>query len=454
MNIRLLSKTVKIFFRILFLSIFLKNPIFSENLEISLPTKNLKLPCYITKVYAPASDYDWRYHEDLKQIIEFNFNSSGFVTVIEEQKKLEEALLWPEIRKNINQADWKKENVAYLFALYIHENLFRLEVININRQTSKKYDEIILSGDLVKDRQAIHVLCDRVQYDLFNVPGIASSQILYSKRTPSDAGWQSQIWICDADGSNHRLVISEDGYCVTPVFYPHNSHNFVYVSYKEGQSKIYCSSVDQSSGQKLLTLSGSQVLPTISKKGDMIAYISDVAGRPDLFVQNLDIFGKACGKPKQVFSLPRSTQASPTFSPDGKKLAFVSDKDGPPKIYVLDLVEFKKSKKTNAKLISKINRENTSPAWSPDGTKIAYSAKVDGTRQIWVYDLQKDEERAITFGSLNKENPAWAPDNLHLIYNTESNEECHLYRIRIDQKEPLQITKGIDQYRFGSWSGR
>lgn len=454
MNTRLLSKMMKKFFNFFFLLCFLQNLAFAENLEISLPTKILKLPCYITKVYAPASDYDWRYHEDLKQVVEFDFNSGGFVAVIDELKNLEETLIWPEIRKNINPLDWKKENVAYLFALYIHENRFRLEVININRQTSKKYDEIILSGDIVKDRQALHVLCDKVQYDLFNVPGVASSQILYSKRKPSDKGWDSEIWICDADGSNHRSVISEDGYCVTPVFYPHNCHNFVYVSYKDGQSKIYQSAVDQISGQKLITLSGSQVLPAISKKGDMIAYISDVAGRPDLFVQNLDIFGRACGKPKQVFSLPRSTQASPTFSPDGKKLAFVSDKDGPPRIYVLDLVEFKQSKKTNTKLISKVNRENTSPAWSPDGTKIAYSAKVDGVRQIWIYDIQKDEERAITFGPLNKENPAWAPDNLHLIYNTESDLECHLYRIRIDQKEPLQITKGLDQYRFGSWSGR
>jgi len=37
------------------------------------------------------------------------------------------------------------------------------------------------------------------------------------------------------------------------------------------------------------------------------------------------------GKPVQLFSFPKATQASPTFSPDGSRVAFVSDKDGSPR---------------------------------------------------------------------------------------------------------------------------
>lgn len=424
-------------------------------LEVSLPTRAYKTPVYLTQLHVPSSEFDWRYFDELRQVLEYDLNVNGFSTVVSGRNVLEESMQWPDVRSNFDVSCWKKEQIPYVLTIQVSQNRFQLIVFNIAKESSKKYPDIVLSGKLAKDRSEIHRLADAVQKDLFGVEGIASLKIVYSKRYKIEDDWTSEIWVSDSDGANARRVISEKGYCMSPCFFPSNGsqgEDFFYVSFHEGQSKIYRSSLNQSSGESMISLRGSQVLPAITRKGDQMAFITDVAGRPDLFIQNLDARGKMVGKARQLFSAPRSTQASPTYSPDGKQIAFVSDKDGVPRVYLIEVLSAKETKRPSPRLLTKMNRENTSPAWSPDGTKLAYSAKVDGIRQIWMYDFATQVESPITTGPENKENPSWAPDSLHLVYNTETDDCCELYRIHVQQKDPILISKGSDQKRFASWS--
>lgn len=435
----------------LYLLLLLKIPLalFGESLEVSLPTRISKTPIYLTKLHLSANVADWRFFDELRHVIETDLNTNGFSLVLPIKDQLEETLHFPDVRQGFDKNVWKKEQIPYVIAPQINDNRLQIIVFDIAKGTSKKYSEFVLKGNLDVDRKEVHRITDSIQKDLFGVPGIASSQIIYSVRTTEGDHWNSEIWVCDADGANHRKVIGDQGYCITPNFFP-RSDEFYYVTFQEGQSKIYRSSVNKQNGENMIQLRGSQALPAMNRRGDQIAFISDIAGRPDLFVQNLDAKGKMIGKPRQVFSCARATQASPTYSPDGKQIAFVSDKDGIPRVYVIDVLDPKDTKKSTPRLITRANRENTSPSWSPDGTKIAYSAKVDGVRQIWVFDVESQTEVPITTGPENKENPSWAPDSMHLVYNTESEESCELYRVHILQKEPIRISLG----RFAAWSSR
>lgn len=450
-----LKSRFSIFFIVVLYQAIAPFPAFSEILEVALPTRVQKTPVYLSRLHVPSSEYDWRYFEELREVFEFDLNNNGFTTVLSLNDSLDEILYWPDVRSGFNLDPWKKESVSFVLAIQVLQNKLQLIVFDIGKGSSKKYVDVPLSGKAEIDRTQIHRLADLVQKDLFGVDGISSLKIVYSKRCKAGEEWSSEIWVCDSDGANARPVIRENGYCVSPGFFPpgiSRAGEIYYVSFQEGQSKIYRSSLQRTGGDPMVLLRGSQALPSMNRIGNQIAFISDVAGRPDLFIQNLDRNGKMIGKARQLFTAPRATQASPTYSPDGKQIAFVSDKDGSPRIYIIDVLAPKDTKRPSPRLITKANRENTSPAWSPDGKKLAYSAKVDGVRQIWVYDFAMNQERAVTNSPDNKENPSWAPDNLHLIYNTESEDRCELFRIHIHHGESVQISKDLDQKRFASWS--
>ena len=326
-----------------------------------------------------------------------------------------------------------------------------------NQNRLKKYHHSFNNNANI-DRRKTHKVSDDFLAEYLGKKGVSLSTILFTirKDNPNKNGipWISEVWASDYDGYNKRQITNENSYCVSPVYLPSKSKedlNFLYVSYKNGIPKIFIN--QENSARMLVQLRGNQLLPSISPKKDAVAFISDAAGRPDIFLQKLDKNQMAIGKPRQLFSSPKASQATSSFSPDGQKLAFVSDKDGSPRIYLLKIPEDKNNKKRPfAYLVTKKNRYNVTPSWSNDGNKLAYSAKTEGIRQIWVYDFIMEEEMQLTFGKENKENPCWAEDNLHIVYNTEDKNISELYIINLNSPCPKKIISGIGQKRFPAWA--
>ncbi len=417
-----------------------------------LSTQALLKPIYLSELHVASGQVDWRYPEEMRSVLSFDLSNNGYSSVIGVRDPLEKMVRWPDPRIDFDLAFWKKEQIPYIIALEVTENRLSALVFQVMKGTSKRYASIALTNDPAVDRPLIHKLADAIQKDLFGTQGVASYPILFSERVRNTGAagpeWFSDIWISDWDGANAKRLTIGNGYCMSPGFLP---VGYFYVSSDKGQSKIYLASFQNKKKETWITLRGNQVLPAVSRNGNQIAFISDVAGRPDLFLLSLDAHGKEVGRPRQIFSAPRATQASPTFSPDGKRIAFVSDKDGPARIYVMDIPDPKKPTRTRTELLTHKCRENTAPCWSPDGSKLAYSARADGVRQIWIYDFATNQEWQLTSGEENKENPSWAPDSFHLVYNTETNDVSELFLINLAQQEPVPITSGFGQKRFAVW---
>jgi TolB protein len=430
--------------------------LFSEELEVRLATQTRLKPVYLTRLHTEPSEFDWRYFEELRSCLEHDLTTNGFCSVLSIREDFENKLQWPHVKNTFQLEEWRKENVPYILAIQTLQGALVLTLFDIEKGSAKKFHEVPLSGRLSEDRRLIHRLSDTVTKELFGVEGIASLKILYSQKGQGEK-WESEIWVCDADGAEGHALTRDGGYCVSPGFFPRRGTEeleYYYVSYKGGQSKIYRSFLSEPGNRPMISLRGNHVLPAIAQGGGLFAFIADVAGRPDLFLQSLDSKGRLLGKARQIYSQPRATQASPTFSPDGRQIAFVSDKDGPPRIYQLPIPSAKSTKRLKPELLTVKNRENTSPSWSPDGKKLAYSARTEGVRQIWLYDFETKAEIRLTSGGINKENPSWAPDSLHIVYNTEGEQECELYVLHINEPSPICITKGTGQKRFACWEPR
>ncbi|NGX50179.1 MAG: Protein TolB [Chlamydiae bacterium] len=406
----------------------------AESLLISLPTRHHLTPVSV----APLPEVD-SHLETLRSVLIDDINRNGSCTVREDGETskffIKVELMGEELLVSITS---KKLGLRQTLPL------------------------ATITGHASSDRRVIHRVSDHLTEIMTGKRGIASTNILYALQLPerSEEGtiWKSEIWEIDYDGHNAHQITHEESYCITPLFFPvegeFTKNKFLYVNYKLGQPKIYIGSRKESKGVPFVKLRGNQLLPALSMRGDMIAFISDASGRADLFVQAFSRHHGLLGVPIQAFSFPRSVQASPTFRPDGKKIAFVSDKEGTPRIFLIDTPSPGKRRRARPLCITKKYSQNTSPNWSPDGTKLAYSAMIDGSRQILVYDFLSREEIQLTNGRVHKENPSWAPDSLHIIYNTVDLSSSELYLIDIKQKVSLQITSGAGKKHYPAWEPR
>lgn len=352
--------------------------------------------------------------KELKKIIALDISRNGFCTITESEK----------------DAD-----------LVIECSLDKELVFGANDlSNAKKYQmHLPVPKDLTKQ---LHQCTDQLSLELFGKKGIASKKILCTSRM----GEKHAIVAWDSS-SNKKILLIQDSILVTPKFLPHSPLFFV-VSYMDGAPKICLSSLLEPQLQRITYLEGNQLMPTVTKTLDRIAFICDAAGREDLYIQDFSPSKGVQNKALCLFSKKNCTQGSPTFDPEGKKIALVSNKDGSPRIYLLDIENLRTS--GNFVLLTKKNRENTSPDWSPDGTKILYSAMTSGTRQIWMLDLDTQEELQLTFDSGHKENPSWGTNSFHFLYNRCLQSHAELYMMNLREKKPIKLSADEDA-RFPTW---
>ena len=380
----------------------------------------------------------------------YDFTHNGKTRLLPINEQLQYAANLPDETEAFQAKKWRDAGARFVIVPTIENDQLHIKLFDVNKSSLKTLLPLKLSKSLKLDVRGIHKISDTLHQLMFGEDGIASKRILFSYQQKVEANtegmWHSEIWEMASDGQAQRQITKENHYSISPTFLRdpsnHEKYQFAYVTYKQGQPRIYFTSRDEPRGKPLIPLRGNQLLPAISPKRDQVAFISDASGRADLFVQGFHPDKGSLGKPQQVYSFPSSVQASPSFSPDGNKIAFVSDKSGTPRIYIIDLIEVINHRQTpNLKLISKLNRDNSGPSWSQDGKKIAYSARTNGVRQIWIYDTEKDEEWQLTTGMGNKENPKWASNNLHLVYNTTS-PTYDIFILNLNQCEAIRLTQG------------
>lgn len=444
-------------FFLLFLTTVLIGGEIEEPILVRLATETERLPVYMTHVEAKYSGFDQDYCTNLEKVLQFDVDHNGMTYTLKrskEREKLAGATAFDQAPKPL---DWKSLGAFYVIKMRIQDQKVSVLLFSQNAEVARVIEGIPLTGAMSKDRRQIHQLADTIHKTLFGTDGIAHTKILYTLKVKQGNAYASEIWEADYDGQNRRQITRDSGYSITPLYVPpkpgYHAGSLFFISYKTGQPKIYYQGLNEDGVPRRLTyLRGNQLMPTISRQRDKIAFISDVTGNPDLFIQPFSPETGAIGKPYQIFSTHLATQGTPTFSPDGKHIAFVSNKDGSPRIYVMPVPAPGTSlNDIKATLVTKRNRESTAPSWSPDGEKLAYCSVTQGVRQIWVYDFTTREEKQVTQGAGNKENPTWAPNSLHLIFNSSDKGSCDLYLINLNQSNATKITSGEGEKRFPCW---
>lgn len=433
-----------------------------ESLFVKLETESKLSPLYLLPLTAEQSTFSQDYVQQLEKILAFDIDHNAATFIVKRNAEADKLGQESPPSQVGPLSSWKEQRVLYVVKPAIQDQSLKATLLDLPAQRIKSTVSLPLTGELKEDRRQVHRLADTIHQALFGSEGIASSRLLFTIKTgisTDSSKWISEVWESDYDGANLEQLTHDQTTCVSPIYLPPKPGAkpgaFLYVSYEMGQPKIYISSFNTGKKQRLIWMRGNQLMPAISRQRDQIAFICDITGNPDLFLQPFSPEKGPLGKAQQIFAAKLATQGSPTFSPDGKQIAFVSNKEGSPKIYVMPIpAPGTNVNQLKAVKITKANRENSAPSWSPDGKKIAYCARSGGERQIWVYDVEKDQEIQITQGDGNKENPSWAPNSLHLVYNSANPGECNLFITNLNQKTPRQITSGPGEKLFPNWEPR
>lgn len=144
-----------------------------------------------------------------------------------------------------------------------------------------------------------------------------------------------------------------------------------------------------------------------SPDGKYIAYISDMTGEDEIYIQNQD----GTEAPIQLTKNADTYKYAPAWSPDSKKLLFAD------KMLRLQYVSIDTKEVTQVDLSK--DWEFTDFGWSPDSKWIAY-AKPDKSAQtkIYMYELSTKAKNPVTDGWYDSGNPSFSRDGKYLFFTS------------------------------------
>jgi Tol biopolymer transport system component len=184
---------------------------------------------------------------------------------------------------------------------------------------------------------------------------------------------------------------------------------------------------------KQLAFAGSATLPTVSAKGNKLAYSS-------LFTTS-DIWRRDLLQPESpaVEPIPSSrAQFDAQYSPDGKRIAFASLRSG------LQGVWISSDDGSNLVQISNPNYVSGSPQWSPDGNRIAFDSFPGEHWEIYVADVAERQPRKLVTNITRLIRPHWSRDGKWIYFRSNEPGRLGVYRCPASGGDAIALAKDTD----------
>ena len=136
---------------------------------------------------------------------------------------------------------------------------------------------------------------------------------------------------------------------------------------------------------------------------------------------------------------------NPTFSPDGKLIAFSSNRSGNFDIWLMNTFGRRLVR------LTLMPGDELNPKWSPDGKKIAFLLTEKERTSIWIITLATLETRSLTEGNKIGNDFQWNPNSLMLAYDSETNGTRIVSTVDANGHR-TQLTQPDSSSKYPSWS--
>lgn len=254
-------------------------------------------------------------------------------------------------------------------------------------------------------RRVAHMISDAIYEQITGETGYFNTRIVFISESGPALRRRKRLAIMDEDGANPSFLTRGDYLVLTPRFNP-TAQMIAYMSYYAGRPRVYLFDLETGRQQMLGDFPNMTFSPRFSPDGNRVVMSLERGGNSNIYVMDL--------RTRSVTRLTSdpAIDTSPCFSPDGSRIVFESDRGGSQQVYVMN------ADGSNVHRISFGGGKNGTPVWSPRGDLIAFTKQEGGSFRIGVMRSDGSGERMITDG-WEDEGPTWAP-NGHILMFTRT----------------------------------
>ena len=280
-------------------------------------------------------------------------------------------------------------------------------------------------------RRAAHKCADLVYSSLSGENPFFDSRVAYIAETGPKDRRMKRLAIMDSDGANHTFLTTGQTIALTPRYSP-DYKSIMYLSYTNGQPRIYIIDPQTKAQRLLLSTSNPLFAPRWSPDGRWVLYSMASGGNTDIYK-----IPAAGGTPIKLTDAP-GIDIGGSFSPDGSRIVFESDRSGSQQVYVMN------ADGTNQRRISFFGGRAATPEWSPRGDQIAFTHIV-GNLRIAVMDPAGGNLRYLT-DSWQDEAPTWAPNGrvIQFFRTTKTSGKTALWQVDLTGRNERRLDTPVD----------
>ncbi|OAN48523.1 hypothetical protein A6A03_08045 [Chloroflexus islandicus] len=206
------------------------------------------------------------------------------------------------------------------------------------------------------------------------------------------------------------------------------------------------------------TTPGSEYNAMVSPDGNLMVFVSERTGAPQLYLRRLNI--PLRGFAQQITSYdPACTVETPTWSPDGRSLFWVTNCEGNFEIYRADVryyyidTLYAGVEPVNIRNLTNNAANDRFARVSPDGKLVAFGSDRDGNWEIYVMNADGSNVRRLTNHPATDDGPTWSPDSNRLAFASDRDGDFEIYILNVsDGVITQQVTQNAAQDRWPLWA--